>query len=289
MGDDAETGVVESAESVEAAAANTELAGVAEADTQSAYAWGLAEDDDEEPQGRRWPFVVTAVAVGVSLSLAMVAGVLAYRYMGNDDPKPAPAIVASPAAPAPVVPIAAPPAPPEPPRPVQLAGEDGAFITEIRGYGVPVSDQDPQWSANMGHAVCDTVRDGGPTRYPPGTWVVMNLSNAVMTNNPGWTKQQSSRFTNAAIDHFCPYVRGPSRQEIAAMPPDARFLAMLQDRLGITPVDGSITRAGYQVCTWKSQGWSTSQIVDAMDSPNPPEDERSIADAAVEVYCPQYQ
>lgn len=271
----------------------TELAGVAEADTQSAYAWGLAEDDYEEPRGRRWPFFVTAIAVGVSLSLATIAGVLAYRYVGDKDASPTVAAPAPPSASTapPAVPAAAPaaiPAPPEP-TPVKLEGADGKFIAEMRGYGVPVSDQDPQWSANMAHAVCATVHDGGPTRYPPGTWVVMQLTDAVMTNNPGWNRQQASRFTNGAISHFCPEVWGRSKQEIAALPSDERFLAMLQDRLGITPVDNTLINAGHQMCVWKSQGWTTSQIVEATNSPNSPDEEQTIVEIAVDVFCPQYR
>jgi len=60
------------------------------------------------------------------------------------------------------------------------------------------------------------------------------------------------------------------------------------DRLGITPVDGSIVRAGHQVCIWKEQGWRTDKIVDAINSPNPRDDEQIIVEIATDVYCPPY-
>lgn len=115
MGDDAETGVVDSAESVEAAAA-TELAGVAEADTMSAFAWSEDDLDDYpgEPASLR-PFLITSAAIAVSLSLVAVAGVLAYRWA--TDEAPAPAALSAPmtttVAPAPKA--APPPVPPPPP------------------------------------------------------------------------------------------------------------------------------------------------------------------------------
>jgi hypothetical protein len=73
------------------------------------------------------------------------------------------------------------------------------------------------------------------------------------------------------------------------MAPDERYLAALQDRLGITPVDDSLIQAAHQVCIWKEQGWWTDKIVDAMNSPNPREDEHVIVETATDVYCPQYR
>ncbi|WP_229480848.1 DUF732 domain-containing protein [Mycolicibacterium mageritense] len=174
---------------------------------------------------------------------------------------------------------------PPPPQPSPaLSGVDGQFIAEMKGFGVPVNDQDPQWTVDLAHAVCATARDG----HPPGTHTVTLLIEGVMENNPNWTRQQASRLTNGSIKHYCPEVWGPSRQEIASMPADARYLATLQDRLGITPVDDSLIRAAHQVCIRKSQGWSTDQVVDAINSPNERDDERVIVETAVDVYCPEY-
>lgn len=107
------------AELTEAAASAepTEMAGVAEGETESAYAWSLDDGLENEPP-RRWPFVVTAAAVGVSLCLATAAGVLAFRYMGSED-QPAPDAASAPATTTtrPPRPEAAPPPVPPPPRP----------------------------------------------------------------------------------------------------------------------------------------------------------------------------
>jgi hypothetical protein len=179
------------------------------------------------------------------------------------------------------------PSPALPERP-ELERVDEKFIAEMRGFGVPISDQDPGWTIDMAHAICATARDGRSHRYPPGVHTVIKLTEGMMENNPDWTRQQASRFTNGAVDHYCPDVRGPSQREIATMPPDERYLATLQDRLGITPVDDSLVRAAHQVCTWKEQGWWTDKIIDAMNSPNPREDELVIVETATDIYCPQY-
>ncbi|WRQ08174.1 hypothetical protein JDBV06_00735 [Mycobacterium phage dwieneke] len=90
----------------------TELAGVADADTMSAYAWSQASELDEGEPRQEWPFWVTAAAVGLSLSLVAVAAVLAYRHIGAERPT---TIVA------PTSPITAtlPPPPAAAPPPVQ--------------------------------------------------------------------------------------------------------------------------------------------------------------------------
>jgi len=90
----------------------TELAGVADADTMSAYAWSQASEPDEDAPRQQWPFWVTAAAVGLSLSLVAVAAVLAYRHIGAERPTtvvaPTPPITAT-SPPPPPRPAAAPP------------------------------------------------------------------------------------------------------------------------------------------------------------------------------------
>jgi hypothetical protein len=270
------------------AAAPTEMAGTAEADTQSVYAWGEADldagQDDVEPR-RLTPRRITAAAVAASLAAVVGASVVGfYFYYLRDESS------SSTAPPATLVPAAPPPTlapPPGPPPPVVLQGVDGKFIADMRRFGVPVSDQDPQWTVNLAHALCATVHDS-PQRYPVGTNTIGLLVKGVMENNPDWNRQQATRFTDGAVDQYCPDVRGPSPGDIAAMPPDARYLATLQDRLGMTPVDDSLVRAGHQVCDWKAQGWWNDKIVDAINSPNSRADEQVMVEVAVDVYCPQF-
>lgn len=97
----------------EVASELTELAGVAEADTQSAYAWSLDDGVDEEPDRKR-PFFIVAGAVCASLSLAAIAGVLGYRFATDEAPIPV-AVSAPATTSARPAPMAAPPAPPPPP------------------------------------------------------------------------------------------------------------------------------------------------------------------------------
>jgi len=96
----------------------TELAGVAEAQTESAYAWALDDGEEDEPE-RQWPFLVTAIAVGLSMSLATIAGVLAYRHFETE--RSTAAAVSTPAITTTVSPLpVAAPAPPPPPPPVTV-------------------------------------------------------------------------------------------------------------------------------------------------------------------------
>jgi hypothetical protein len=263
----------------------TELAAV-ETATESVRAWGLADwnDEDDPPTTRLTSGRITGGAVAASLVAVAVAVVLAGMHLGGEGTATPTAATSSmvTAAPAPVSPSAVLP----PPRP-SLPAADEKFLAELRSFGVPVSDKDPGWTLGLAHAVCDTVHDS-PSRYPVGTSTVINLIDGVAQNNPDWSRQQASRFTNEAVDTYCPGVRGPSQQKIAKMAPDTRYLAMLQDRLGITPVDDSLVGAAHQVCVWKEQGWWNDKIVDAINSSNSREDEQVIVETAITVYCPQY-
>lgn len=181
-GDDADSTEVADAVAV-AAAEPTEMAGVAEADTQSAYAWSLDEGEDDEPQRQR-SFVIVAAAVGISLCLVMVAGVLAYRHLGDENPAPvvasAPSTTTSPmAAPLPPSPpavtvttvvVQAPPStvtaqqqvPPNlNPSIPTLTPSDWDFLSQLEGQGWIISD--PALFAQRGHETCAMLHNGEPT------------------------------------------------------------------------------------------------------------------------------
>jgi hypothetical protein len=56
----------------------TEMAGIAEADTEMAYAWALDYDDpDEFPTQRLTPRRITSLAIAASLTVIAVAGAVA--------------------------------------------------------------------------------------------------------------------------------------------------------------------------------------------------------------------
>ena len=90
----------------------TEMAGVAEAETQAAYAWALDDDVDDLPTQRLTPRRVTALALAVSLVLIAVAGAVAlwtHRQPGPAHVAAAPPAAAPTVAPAVVLPDEPPP------------------------------------------------------------------------------------------------------------------------------------------------------------------------------------
>jgi hypothetical protein len=294
----------------------TELAGMAEMGTESITAWSLEDDTDDWPASRRSglsPRTITALAVAASLFILGAAGLVIHAHIGDRSAPPAPTgAAATPApssssTPAPSsnaaqsstqassatpqsVPQAAVTTPPRstPAAELGLTAAEEQLLANLRRYGVPVSEADPLWTASLAWAVCATAREGGPGRYPPGTATMTALTQGVMDNNPGWTRQQASRLVFEAVNTHCPEMTGPSPQQIAALPPDQRYLAMLADQLAITPVDGSLVRGAQQICALRAQGWYTDQIAREINSPNSDDDERIIVDIATKVYCPQY-
>lgn len=177
-GDDEATGVGP------AATDPTEFVDVLAAQTEVAYAWAADDAEDDPPSGWLTPRRITALGVTASLIVIAAAGAVALLHLKQDKTEPGtqspsaaaqPSVTHQPPAAIPTAPMT----PTPPPLPV-LEGIDGQFVDEMRGYGVPVSDQDPQWTVNLARAVCSTVRDGGPHRYPPGFLTVRNLTDGVM-------------------------------------------------------------------------------------------------------------
>ena len=105
----------------------TELAGVAEAETQAAYAWALDDGVDDLPTQRLTSRHITALGVAASLIAIAVAGVIAF-VMLRHQPEPAPT--------PPVVVIETttstlPPPPPPPPPPVTVTAPPPPPVTVI--------------------------------------------------------------------------------------------------------------------------------------------------------------
>lgn len=177
MADDAEpTGVIEPAEPIEAFTP-TELAGVANADTMSAFAW--SEDDGVDEPVRQWPFWATTAAVATSLALVTVAGVLGFRYATDEAPAPVAVIAPVTTTVAPTPKAAPPPLPPPPPVTVttvvvqstvqvpqaapaspSMTAADWSYIARMQAYGWIV--QDPQLMAQRGREVCAMLHSGQP-------------------------------------------------------------------------------------------------------------------------------
>ncbi len=240
--------------------------------TGSEFAWGLDDGVDAEPVQRFTARRITIAAVAASIAAMTTAAVVGYLHWRTP-----PASVAKLAAPTPT------------PSPMsKLSPEDAAFVNEMRNYGVPVNEKDPEslviWARG---GVCGTALDPNEkSHFPPGSHTVTNLTRAVLENNKDWTYQQASRFTVTAIKRYCPDVGGPSRQEIAAMPPEQRFLAILQDQKGLVPVNETFITGARNICRLKGEGLTVGEIVDGINSDMSPDDKRFFAEAAINVLCP---
>ena len=117
----------------------TEMAGIAEADTEMAYAWALDYDDpDESPTQRLTSRRITSLGLAASLLLIAVAGVVALlvvRDTSQQETAPSP-ITSATAAPPPVITTATPPPPPlRPPNPVAEA----RFVADVFAQ-IPTAD-----------------------------------------------------------------------------------------------------------------------------------------------------
>ena len=142
-------------------AAPTELSDIADSETEAARAWALDDEDDDAPNQRLTPGRITATAVAASFAAIAAAGAVALIYLRDGGSMPVPAITAPTTAtsaaalsPAP----ASPPAPAALPEPAGLEGVDEKFIAEMRGFAVPIADNDPRWTIDLAHAVCATAR-----------------------------------------------------------------------------------------------------------------------------------
>jgi hypothetical protein len=121
-------------------AAPTELAGVAEAETQSAYAWGLADDDLDldESRPRLTAGLITGLAVSAAVVLVAGAAVVGFMKLRRGEPAMAAAapsvVVATVAPPPPAVaaPVLAPPTTTHPPTPVALSARGGSVFVKTR-------------------------------------------------------------------------------------------------------------------------------------------------------------
>lgn len=274
----------------------------ASAPTQQAQA---AAEPTAHPRSKRLTPSKTALAGAVVIGLLAAAVAWWRPWVSQQDPNPSATNPSTPAITGPAIPgpptsptTSAPPPSvttsprptPATPTPPVLQGVDGEFIAAMRGYGVPVSEQDPQWTVDQARTICRAAEDN-PRRYPPGKDTMLAFVKYIKENNPDWTQQQATRLAHGGVDYYCPWVWGPNPQEIAAMPPDQRYLAMLLDRLGITPTDNgvSLINAARQWCGWKAQGWQNYQVVDATTlGTNNRKDLPEMVEIAIDVYCPEF-
>jgi hypothetical protein len=164
----------------------TEMAGVAEAETEAAYAWALDYDDvDEFPTQRLTSRRITALSIAVSLVVIAVAGVVALVVVRDANQPvaqaPSPHVVETVGPPAPLSPTPIPPYPPNPAGEASFVSDVYANIptADIPGgrptdnrlvaYGYQaclVMDRYPNPRAAAEHFYAEVSRDAGNTRDP---------------------------------------------------------------------------------------------------------------------------
>lgn len=174
-------------------AAPTEVAGAADAETQSAYAWGLADDEtfDEVP-GRWTPGRITALAVACSVALVITAAAVAYLHLRKGESEvqtpitPTSIVVAAPVPPVTVTTVVVQQPPktvtrqaPVPgwirpgPDPSQIAPQGRPVAPEVLPDLIPYNSQflvalrahdwvilNETFILQRGHSVCSMLRDG---------------------------------------------------------------------------------------------------------------------------------
>ncbi|QBJ00870.1 hypothetical protein Henu3_gp41 [Mycobacterium phage Henu3 PeY-2017] len=204
----------------------TELAGVADADTMSAYAWSVEDptiNSELIDAGSDRPFWITTAAVGLSLSLVAVVGVLGYRVWVDVPERPTVVVAATPtttteveaASPLPLPPpvtvttvVVQTPAPAPAPVPVPevipsvlptplppLSNTDMVFLSRMRAQGWYVSD--PQLMAYRAFETCAMLRNGEPVWQVQGKLLGLEgVPNEV----------EASKFLNTAMSTYpnCP-------------------------------------------------------------------------------------
>ena len=162
----------------------TEMAGVAKAETELAYAWGALDydDPDEFPTERLTPRRITSLGLAASLVTIAAAGAVALGVLRQPDPAPASASVPSPTV---TVTAASPPAPVPSPAPSRAR-----FLGEWGMHGMSVTlapDGSAQYKAWLGTPIGVTWS---------ATWSPMTESTAMVvlatqTESHGGAAQKS--------------------------------------------------------------------------------------------------
>lgn len=191
--------------------ASTELAGVADAATQSAYAWGLSGEAATEAIGGRQysPSWITVAVVAASVAVIVAAGAVAWAHLRTDSTAPTPpqAAPTPTTAPAPVpqapatvtTVIVQPPAPTAsqpaatPPSPT-YDGFDEQFVAIMQRAGW--TKDSPVFLARRGRQVCSMLQGGATPDY---------VKQRIVTDS-GLPWDQAVLFTDTAMSVYpgCP-------------------------------------------------------------------------------------
>jgi hypothetical protein len=124
----------------------TELAGVADAETQAAYAWALDDGVDDLPTQRLTPRHITTLGVAASLITIVVAGVIAFVMLHHQsEPAPIPPVVVIE-----TTTSTLPPPPPPPPPPVTVTAPPPLPVT-VTSTAPRTTRPSPAPEGSIGH------------------------------------------------------------------------------------------------------------------------------------------
>ncbi|AID58981.1 hypothetical protein PBI_GAIA_165 [Mycobacterium phage Gaia] len=179
---------------------------------------------------------------------------------------------------------------PDPPAPVAVVdapeGRDKTFIDHLESAHVPA--QDWRYTVDRAKALCSSLTE---LAAPGGTHTVNIAREAVHLDHKGWSDAQVYNYVGATFETYCPQFWGPTKEQLAAMTPDERFVALIGDRTGLSSHDGTMAQAGHTICETLPHGYDA--VVDSLVRGNAgskgwdKDRAETFVDTAIEVHCPQ--
>ncbi|SLC02362.1 DUF732 domain-containing protein [Mycobacteroides abscessus] len=221
------------------------------------------------PDRRNW--LITGVLFAALAAIAAIVGAGAFAYLGSNG-SPAPA-AQSPVAPK-----------DEPTEPL-----DRDFMSRLTQSHIPADDW--RYYTTLARSVCETAQQ----EWAPGEFGFDIARKFIATKEPKWTQSQIHGFTAMIYETYCPKMWGPTGDELAAMAPDDRLIALLGSRAGLIAASPeqvqSAIAASRNTCRKLGSGQSRTSVIDDVKAGNRDwtyETARTAVGVSVEVLCPQY-
>ncbi|QRY43205.1 DUF732 domain-containing protein [Mycolicibacterium boenickei] len=257
---------------------------------EAQQAWSIDNDFSDLDSGRTVPWPrVAAIGGAIIIAAAVVAVSIVAWDRHNQAPEPAP-----------VAELAAEPAAPE--WPADPA--DKAFVEEMKQRGVEVSNL--RWYADNARSMCRILVEEAAT---PGSSTFAFAKYMVAKDEKTWDGHMLSNYVGAMFNSYCPKLWGPTPEEIDRMAPDDRYVALMADRTGQTPVDvAESVRLAHYECSQLTSGVSHTSLVESIAASNEgigrkgwiegveqadrdgPKGDRAmvqaLVDVSIAVYCP---
>ncbi|QRY51761.1 DUF732 domain-containing protein [Mycolicibacterium septicum] len=230
--------------------------------SESTLAYSDAMDIPEVQTRRPWKVVVGIAAGIVALGGVAALGVMQFGHPGE------------------VQPVA------QPVKDLPTSPADQAFIDNLYRTNVPAPDW--RYAVGKAQALCGSLTQ---LKTPGGSYTVNIAREAVKGDHKDWNDAQVYNYVGATFETYCPQFWGPTPEALTAMTPDERFVALIGDRTGLHPNDGTMIAAGHEICPAMSFGYNA--VVDAVQKNNADQKgwnrsrAETFVDTALEVYCPQ--